>query len=301
MTSAKSLKFPDAHSSLFLPNNLCQPFDNSIIYVILVNYRKAKNSADHTGTYKVPTSKMGSSQVISSVKTQDSMQLRLKPGKMASPQVDTDGRGDFVARITLGSGPLQNPERGRQMRIATTIGDHPMVYLFDKEDIRGEFHRIFSTADWSYIVPCRVGYSLQEPAHSTPTILVGVRPNTTTIDEAVGMLNLAAKSVYRFSSLHDVAIEIVEADIMPYASQSSPRTLTLEHATDGYEFEEAFCDEPRIGVPLSRSDSTATGTLGGYLRVSTASGVKYMAMTCHHVVTSKSPSDPLTVTPTNPV
>lgn len=117
------------------------------------------------------------------------------------------------------------------------------------------------------------------------------------IDEAVSLLKLAAQSVYCFDSLHDVAIEIIEAEVVSYASESLFHRL--ECPRDGCEFNEVFRNEPHIGVPLGCSDSNATGTLGGYVRLSTASDVKYMALTCYHVLTSKSPSDPLMAAPTN--
>ena len=67
-----------------------------------------------------------------------------------------------------------------------------------------------------------------------------------------------------------------------------------------YTFEDAFDDSPSIGVSIENpSGNSGVGTLGGYLRVSgraTASSIdvpdskiKYMALTCHHVLTSMLP------------
>lgn len=224
---------------------------------------------------------------------------------MASPQIEVDGKGDFIARAThdlpAKLSRLAKPDRGNQRRIATEIGDHAIVELFDKQGIRDKLHDIFSTADWSHITVCRVGYTTQGPEDSPATILVGIRPNTMTTDQAVSMLNLAAQSVYRFHELRDVAIEMIEADVVSHAGESS-RSELPGYGNYAYEFNEAFCNEPQIGVPLSPSDSTITGTLGGYLSIGTAPHVKYLALTCHHVLTRKFLSAPLTVTrltPTN--
>jgi hypothetical protein len=208
---------------------------------------------------------------------------------MTPPQIEIDGNGDFVARITHDLGRLENPERGRSRRIAMQIGDHAIVDFFDPHGIRDDLHNIFSAADWSHITVCRVGYSMQETEDCPATILIGVRHNTMTTDEAVTLLTLAAQSVYRFPELHDVAIEIIEADVVSHGNELS--RLGVEREGDAYEFDDAFCDKPQLGAAVGLSDSTdSIGSLGGYLRVGTAPYFKYMALTCHHVLASKSPS-----------
>jgi hypothetical protein len=82
--------------------------------------------------------------------------------------------------------------------------------------------------------------------------------------------------VYGFTQLEDIAIEIIEAGVDIHSDDT--------WSTVGYDFEEAFCVTPSIGVGLGLSDSRSTGTLGGYLRLSTAVTSKYVALTCHHVL-----------------
>lgn len=92
---------------------------------------------------------------------------------------------------------------------------------------------------------------------------------------------------HSFEQLRDIAIEILNLDISP-AYATNKRTL----ARYGYSFEDAFCDSPPIGVSLGTVGSGDSGTLGGYLRVRAKSAAgaektKYLALTCHHVLSSK--------------
>jgi hypothetical protein len=198
--------------------------------------------------------------------------------------------GDGVfARISMGVPRPANPMLPfMPRRIATPIGNHPIVGLFDP-DIRNRLHEIFDGADWSHITVCRVGYPGEGPEQCPATILVGVRPNTMNSDQAGELLRSAADCVYRFIELRDVVIEIIEANVVAYAAESTashPRGYHGERCV-GYKVEEAFRDEPLIGVGIALSDSTTSGTLGGYLKIGTATKSKHVALTSHHVLSSR--------------
>jgi hypothetical protein len=198
--------------------------------------------------------------------------------------------GGALACISLGVPRPENPMLPFvPKRVATPIGNHPIVGLFDPE-IRDRLHDVLSPADWSHITVCRLGIPGQGPAQCPATILVGVRPKTIDSDQAAEVLHSAADLVYRFAELHDVAIEIIEADVAADASDSAA-SRHRDHCNErpfNYKFEEAFCHQPLIGVGIALSESTLSGTLGGYLKIGTATKTKYVALTCHHVLTCKS-------------
>jgi hypothetical protein len=156
--------------------------------------------------------------------------------------------------------------------VATPIGNHPIVGIFDTQ-IRARLHGIFACTDWTHISVVRIGYPDNEPSECPATILVAVQPNTLSLEKAAEVIRVAADFVYGFAQLDDIAIEIMEAGV----DLDSDYTLP----TLSYNYEEAFCATPSIGVGLGLSDSRSTGTLGGYLRISTAKTSKYVALTCH--------------------
>lgn len=151
-------------------------------------------------------------------------------------------------------------------RVATPIGNHPIVGLFDPE-ARDRLSDILSPADWSHITVCRLRLFGQGPVQCPVTILVGVRPNTMDSNQAAELLRSAADLIYRFAELHDVAIEIIEADAAADASDSaaSRRRNHCNEQPFNYKFEETFCHQPLIGVGIALSESTLSGTLGGRL------------------------------------
>ncbi|KAH6624962.1 hypothetical protein B0J18DRAFT_429789 [Chaetomium sp. MPI-SDFR-AT-0129] len=195
------------------------------------------------------------------------------------------GGGTFT-RISMGVPLPEKPMRSLiPYRVATPIGNHPIVGHFDPE-IRNRLHSILSTTDWSHITVCRLGYYGEGPERSPATILIGVRPNTVDLAQASELLRSAADFVYQFSELRDVAIEIIESVVNTSASDSStaPALDPIWDAPFGYKFNEAFCPQPVIGASIGVSRSTKSGTLGGYLKISTATKSRYVALTCHHVL-----------------
>ncbi|KAK3297321.1 uncharacterized protein B0H64DRAFT_372705 [Chaetomium fimeti] len=183
--------------------------------------------------------------------------------------------GHFLARISLGVPRPDNPYLPFVPKMmATPIGDHPIVGIFDTQ-IRARLHDIFAGTDWSHISVVRIGYPGQRPSECPATILVAVRPNTLGVEKAAGLVHVAAAFVYGFTRLRDIAIEIIEADVVPHSDDTLP---------DRKHFDEALCATPPIGAGLGLSDSRSTGTLGGYLRISTAKKSKYVALACHQVL-----------------
>jgi hypothetical protein len=139
--------------------------------------------------------------------------IHLEPGRVS---------GQFLARISLGVPRARNPMLPFEpRRIATPIGDHPMVGIYD-EQIRARLLDIFAEADWSHITVIRVGFPGQGPSECPPTILVGVRPTTLTPDKAAEIIRSAANFLYGFSELEDLAIEIIEADVVRHHSTAAP-------------------------------------------------------------------------------
>ncbi|KAK3364114.1 hypothetical protein B0T25DRAFT_513917 [Lasiosphaeria hispida] len=99
--------------------------------------------------------------------------------------------------------------------------------------------------------------------------------------------------------LHDIAIKVVKAGVAPGVAPGAavevkagvaPGADNVMVGADGKmlwlgsSFEEAFRNVPALGASLGLQDSDAIGTLGGYLSISTADNVEYMALTCHHVL-----------------
>jgi hypothetical protein len=214
--------------------------------------------------------------------------------------------GDGVlARISLGVFRPENPAPTfLHPRIATPIGEHPMVGIFD-DHIKSRLIQEFAAANWSHITVVRLGYPSQEQSQCPATILVAVRPNTLDADGAAEMLRSTAQWLYAFPALHDVAIEVIEADVVPHSGNTSddsnhPTLSVYDNASDdfkcptigidgklpnlGYCFEDAFRDVPAIGASLGIQHANQSGTLGGYLALRTMGRCEYMALTCHHVL-----------------
>lgn len=195
--------------------------------------------------------------------------MHLEPGRLG---------GHFLARISLGVPRPSNPMLPFEPRmIATPIGDHPIVGIYDGQ-IRARLLTIFAEADWSHITVARIGFPGQGPSQCPATILVAVRPTTLSPDKAAEMIRSAADFIYGFAELADVAIEIIEANVVPH--YDSPDTGSIiSHSGDtvphlSYRFEDAFCDTPSIGVGIGLSGSNSTGTLGGYLTTSASTRPK---------------------------
>ena len=217
--------------------------------------------------------------------------------------------GDGVlARISLGVFRPRDPAPGSYPRIATPIGEHPIVGIFD-DHIRSRLIQEFAAANWSHITVVRLGYPGQGQSQCPATILVAVRPNTLDADGAAEMLRSTAQWLYAFPALHDVAIEVIEADAVPHGGNTSddsnhPTLRVHDNASDdfdcptigtdgklsdmGYCFEDAFRDVPAIGTSLGIQHSGKSGTLGGYLALRTTERCEYMALTCHHVLSGMS-------------
>jgi hypothetical protein len=171
--------------------------------------------------------------------------MHLEPGRVG---------GQFLARISLGVPRAKNPILPfKPKMIATPIGDHPIVGIYD-EQIRARLLAIFAEADWSHITVARVGFPGQGPSECAATILVAVRPTTLDPDSAAEMIRSAADFIYGFAVLEDIAIEIIEADVVPHIGELRRSYDTLPSLS--YHFEEAFCDPPSIGVGLGLSNST---------------------------------------------
>lgn len=174
-------------------------------------------------------------------------------------------------------------------RIATAIDEHPIVGIFD-DHIRSRLIQEFAAANWSHITVVRLGYPGQGQSQCPATILVAVRPNTLDADGAAEMLRSTAQWFYAFPALHDVAIEVIEADAVPHNGSTSDDSDSPTIGIDGkvrrlgYCFEDAFRDVPAIGASLGIQHSNKTGTLGGYLALHTTERCEYMVLTCHHVL-----------------
>ena len=198
--------------------------------------------------------------------------------------------GDGVlARISLGVFRPENPAPTfLHPRIATPIGEHPIVGIFD-DHIRSRLIQEFAAANWSHITVVRLGYPGQGQSQCPATILVAVRPNTLDADGAAEILRSTAQWLYAFPALHDVAIEVIQADVVPHSGNTSDDSKCPTIGIDGklptlgYCFEDAFRDVPAIGTSLGVQHSNKSGTLGGYLALRTMERCEYMALTCHHV------------------
>jgi len=76
---------------------------------------------------------------------------------MPATQLEVGG-GHFLARISLGVSQATNPMLPFQPnRIATAIGDHPIVDIFDTH-IRSRLIKECTTVDWSHVTVVRLGY-----------------------------------------------------------------------------------------------------------------------------------------------
>ena len=214
-------------------------------------------------------------------------------------EVGGGGRGHFLARISLGIPQASNPMLPFEpKRIATAIGRHALVDIFDTH-IRGRLMQECAAIDWSHISVVRLGYPGQARSECPATIVVAVRPNTLDSDGATRMLRSAGEWIYVLPQLYDVAVEVVKAGVAPGVTPGA------DHGTVGTDgkvpwlgcsFEEAFRNVPALGAGLGLQDSASAGTLGGYLSISTADTVEYMALTCHHVLSGMfSPVPPLSL------
>lgn len=201
------------------------------------------------------------------------------------------------------------------------ISDHPIVDLFDNveraspstptsaiasvnddpeeameketKSMRDSIIDILSDFKWFCLAVVRLGFPGLDDSQNIPTVAIIVLPDSNvTVGEALDVACKVADYVYQFEQLYDVAVEVLSMDISPLHD-----TRVSEFMADiKYTFEDAFDDSPSIGVSIENpSGNSGVGTLGGYLRVSgraTASSIdvpdskiKYMALTCHHVLT----------------
>jgi len=209
-----------------------------------------------------------------------------------------------LARISLGVPRARNPSLPFEpARIATSIGDHPIVGVFD-DRICGPLLQEFAATKWAYISVVRLGYPGQGPSECPATIIVAVRPHTLDTDGAAKILRSTTHWLYAFPELHDVAVEIIEADVSPYADNKSFQvpnggtpdefdfyTPTVDAdghvARLGPSIDEAFRTIPAMGTSLGSDHSGKVGTLGAYVALHTPGKYERMALTCHHVLSGK--------------
>ncbi|KAK3364081.1 hypothetical protein B0T25DRAFT_58465 [Lasiosphaeria hispida] len=233
------------------------------------------------------------------------------PAPMPAPQLEIVGRGHFLARISLGIPQADNPMLPFEpRRTATAIGPHAIVDIFDTH-IRGRLIQECAAIDWSHISVVRLGYPGQAPSERPATIVIAVRPNTLDSDGATRILRSVGEWIYVLPQLHDVAIEVVKAGVAPGITPAvkvkagvSTDDVTVEINGKvpglGCRFEKAFRNVPALGAGLGPQDSAVAGTLGGYLSISTANTVEYMALTCHHVLSGMFSYPSPTLTPSYP-
>ncbi|KAK3364093.1 hypothetical protein B0T25DRAFT_563092 [Lasiosphaeria hispida] len=220
---------------------------------------------------------------------------------MPALEIGGGGRGHFLARISLGIPQASRPVGTFEpKRVATAIGRHALVDIFDTH-IRGRLIQECAAIDWSHISVVRLGYLGKAPSKCPATIVIAVRPNTLDSDGATRILRSVGEWIYVLPQLHDVAIEVVKASVAPGVTPGAAVEVKAvvapgDHVTVGtngkmpwlrYSFEEAFRNVPALGAGLGLQDSAVAGTLGGYLSISTADTVEYMALTCHRVLSGR--------------
>ncbi|KAK3364107.1 hypothetical protein B0T25DRAFT_58711 [Lasiosphaeria hispida] len=126
-----------------------------------------------------------------------------------------DGRGHFLARISLGIPQASNPMLPFEpRRIAMAIGRHALNDIYDTH-IRGRLMQECAAINWSHISVLRLGYPGQAPSECPATIVVAVWPNTVDLDGAARILRSAGEWIYVLPQLHDVAVEVVEVGVAP--------------------------------------------------------------------------------------
>ncbi len=128
--------------------------------------------------------------------------------------------GDFLARATFKAAPLQSPlkmlpfETGRA---AMSIGDHPIVKLFDlgvqarestgdqakkstgnQKTIRESLLEILQADQWWFLGVVRIGFKGADMDKCPATILIQVKPSSMATDRAVEIVQEAANYLYPF-------------------------------------------------------------------------------------------------------
>lgn len=203
-----------------------------------------------------------------------------------------------------------------------SIGKHQIVEFFDlgnqgQASIRDHLLEILQDDQWSCLAVVRIGFKGAHVDESPVTVLISVKPSAVATSRAVEIVNGAADYIYRcvikappptfhfpswiyiyiylpphlltlfpsFHELRDVAIEIGEADFSPSDAKYAISEL-------GYAFEDCYCINPSMGASLGLSGGRGSGSLGGYLRLrirseSKVQETKYLALTCHHVLSGK--------------
>lgn len=115
--------------------------------------------------------------------------------------------GKFLARATFDvAAPLRSLSNilpFKTSRVATNIGDHPIVKLFDLDDqgqksIRANLLDTIQQDEWSTLVVTRIGFKGADVEQSPVTVLISVKPAAVTTIRAVEIANKAADYIYRF-------------------------------------------------------------------------------------------------------
>ncbi|KAK3364084.1 hypothetical protein B0T25DRAFT_58553 [Lasiosphaeria hispida] len=129
---------------------------------------------------------------------------------MSMPTLEVgDGRGPFLARISLGIPQASNPMLPFEpRRTAMAIGRHALNDIYDTH-IRRRLIQECAAIDWSHILVVRLGYPGQAPSECPATIVVEVRPYTLDSDGAARILRSVGEWIYVLPQLHDVAVEVV--------------------------------------------------------------------------------------------
>ena len=140
-------------------------------------------------------------------------------------QTDVDPAGEFLARGAFYElAPLRSPRHllpFETHRVATDVGEHPIVRLFDLNDqgqksIRDNLLELLQRDRWSCLAVVRVGYRFEgaKADDFTVTVLIHVQPDSMTSARAVEIVNKAADFIYWFALVEILASTLPFTDCL---------------------------------------------------------------------------------------